>query len=307
MTKAIEWLRGCATALITPFTAQGAIDEEGLMRLVERQIAGGVQMLIPCGITSESATITDEEHQRMLKLVIDETRGRAKIIAATGSNATVVSIERARAARDLGADAVLVVAPYYDQPAPDGLFAHFSAVAEAVGDLPVIISSVRGNPASGIDGPTALKLACRVENIVGIKDVTGDLKQIMKVTRARPKGFRLLAGDDLLALPLLLLGADGAVSIVSNEVPDLMVQMLTLALTEEWSEARALHYRLLPLMEASFIEPSPVPVMTALAIMGLIEEHFRLPLVRMHEKHRGYLRDVLVGLGLLDGGARMVA
>jgi len=307
MSKTIEWLRGCATALITPFTAQGTIDEEGLIRLVERQIAGGVQMLIPCGITSESATITNEEHQHMLKLVIDETRGRAKIIAATGSNVTVVSTERARAARDLGADAVLVVAPYYNQPAPDGLFAHFSSVADAVGDLPVIISSVRGNSASGIDGPTALKLACRVENIVGFKDVSGDLKQIMEVTRARPKGFRLLAGDDLLTLPSLLLGADGAVSIVSNEVPDLMVQMLNLALTEEWSEARALHYRLFPLMEANCIEPSPVPVMTALAIMGLIEEHFRLPLVRMHEKHRGHLRDVLVGLGLLYGGARMAA
>lgn len=307
MIKTIEWLRGCATALITPFTAQGTIDEEGLMRLVERQIAGGVQMLIPCGITSESATITEEEHHRMLKLVVDETRGRAKIIAATGSNATVVCIERACAARDLGADAVLVVAPYYNQPAPEGLFAHFNAVAKAVSDLPVIISSVRGSTASSIDGSTALKLACRVENIVGFKDVSGDLKQFMEITRTRPEGVRLLAGDDLLALPLLLLGADGAVSIVSNQVPDLMVQMLSLAVAEEWSEARALHYQLLPLMEANLIEHSPVPVMTALAMMGLVEEHFRLPLVRMQEKHRGYLRDVLVGLGLLNGSVRMAA
>jgi len=307
MTMNIEWLRGAATALVTPFTTSGAVDDDRLRSLIEYQIAGGVRLLVPCGTTGESATMTEEEDQRVIKLTIDGSRGQARVIAGTGSNATGTAIEWSQTAQDLGADAVLVVAPYYNKPTQDGLYAHFRSVAEAVSDLPVVIYNVPGRTGSNIAAPTALKLAREVENIVAIKEASGDLAQIMAILRGRPEHFRVFSGDDAVTLPLIALGADGLISVASNEAPVLMSRLVALALAGEWDEARVLHYKLLPLMEANFIESSPGPVKAALALMGLIEENLRLPLVPVQEKTRTRMREVLLELGLLKEATHVAA
>jgi len=307
MKSNADWLRGCATALVTPFKRDGAIDEERLRALIGYQIAGGVRLLVPCGTTGESATMSEEEDQHVIKLTIEAARGRARVIAGTGSNSTADAIEYSRAARALGVDAVLVVAPYYNKPTQDGMYTHFRHVAEAVNDLPVVIYNVPGRTSSNIAATTALRLAHDVGNIVAIKEASGDLGQIMGILRERPVGFRVLSGDDSLTLALVALGADGLISVASNEAPALMSQMVTLALAGEWAEAQKLHYRLLPLMEANFIESSPGPVKAALSMMNLIEENLRLPLVPVGEKTRARLREVLGEIGLLEESTRASA
>jgi 4-hydroxy-tetrahydrodipicolinate synthase len=299
MTMNIEWLRGTATALVTPFTSSGAVDEERLRSLIEYQLDGGIRLLVPCGTTGESATMTEAEDQRVIKLTVDATRGRAHVIAGTGSNATASAIEWSTTARDLGADAVLVVAPYYNKPTQEGLYVHFRNVAEAVSDLPVVIYNVPGRTGVNIAAATTLRLAHEVENIVAIKEASGDLAQIMAILRGRPGNFRVMSGDDAVTLPLIALGADGLISVASNEAPAYICRMVDLALAGDWPEARALHYKLLPLMEANFIESSPGPVKAALALMGLIEEHFRLPLVPVQEATRARMQALLLELGLL--------
>jgi len=307
MTQYIPWLRGCGTALVTPFTATGAVDEKRFRALVERQIAAGVRLLVPCGTTGEAATLTAAEQERLIALTVETARGRAKVLAGAGSNATAATIDRARAARAAGADALLLVAPYYNKPSQAGLAAHFRGVAQAVGDRPVVLYNVPGRTASNIAAPTTLALAREVENIVGVKEASGDLAQIMAILRERPAGFRVLSGDDAVTLPLIALGADGIVSVVSNETPDLMANLTESALRGEWETARELHYRLLPLMEANFLESNPGPVKAALAAMGLLEEHFRLPLVPVQEQTRARVRAVLGPLGLLPGAAHVAA
>jgi 4-hydroxy-tetrahydrodipicolinate synthase len=302
MTLKVDWLRGCATALVTPFKADGAVDEERLAALVRRQIEGGVRLLVPCGTTGESATLTEEEDRLVIRLTIEAAHGAheaARVIAGTGSNSTVAAIEYARAARDAGADAVLVVAPFYNKPTQSGLYAHFRAVAESIDGLPVVIYNVPGRTSSNITAETALRLARDVENIVAVKEASGDLSQIMAILRERPENFRVLSGDDALTLPLIALGADGVISVASNEAPGLMARLCDLALAGSWDEARALHFRLLPLMEVNFIESSPGPVKAALRLMNLLEENFRLPLVPIQEKSRARVREVLEELELL--------
>ena len=299
MTTQIDWLRGCATALVTPFTANGTVDEERFRTLVEYQIAGGVKLLVPCGTTGESATMTEEEDQRVILLTIEVARDRAKIIAGAGSNSTASAIEYSRAAQSLGADAVLLVAPYYNKPTQEGLYVHFRAVAEAVSDLPIVIYNVPGRTGCNIAAETTLRIACDCENIVAIKEASGNLAQIMEILRRRPEGFRVLSGDDALTFPLIALGADGLISVAANEAPDLMSCMINLALDGKWDEARELHYRLLPLMETNFIESSPGPVKAALSMLGLIEENYRLPLVPVQTKSRARMREVLLEVGLL--------
>ena len=307
MTMKVEWLRGCATALVTPFTASGAIDEERLRSFVAWQIESGVRLLVPCGTTGESATMSEEEDRRVITATIEVACGRARVIAGTGSNATASAIEYSRMARDVGADAVLVVAPYYNKPTQEGLYAHFRAVAEAGSGLPVVIYNVPGRTSSNIAASTTLRLARDVENIVAVKEASGNFSQIMAILRERPENFRVLSGDDAVALPLIALGGDGVISVASNEVPDLMSRMVDLALAGDWNRARELHYRLLPLMETNFIETSPGPVKAALAMMGKIEESLRLPLVPIQEKSRAQLREVLVELGLLKETSHVAA
>jgi 4-hydroxy-tetrahydrodipicolinate synthase len=298
MTIKLDWLRGCATALVTPFTADGAIDEDALTRLIEYQLAGGVKLLVPCGTTGESATMTEEEDQRVIKRAIELARNRARVIAGTGSNSTATAIDNSKIAEDLGADAVLVVAPYYNKPTQQGLYAHFRAVAEGV-NLPIVIYNVPGRTSCNISADTTLRLARDCENIVAVKEASGNMSQIMEILRDRPDWFRVLSGDDALTFPMIALGADGLISVASNEAPQLMARMVELALDEKWDEARTLHYRLLPLMEVNFIESSPGPVKAGLAMMNLIGENYRLPLVPIQEKSRAQLRVVLAELGLL--------
>jgi 4-hydroxy-tetrahydrodipicolinate synthase len=299
MTIEIDWLRGCATALVTPFKADGAVDEEALTRLIEYQLTGGIKLLVPCGTTGESATMTEAEDQVVIKNVIELARDRARVIAGTGSNSTAVAIENSKIAKALGADAVLVVAPFYNKPTQQGLYAHFRAIAEAV-DLPVVIYNVPGRTSCNISAETTLRLARDCENIVAVKEASGNLAQIMEILRGRPEGFCVLSGDDAFTFPMIALGADGLISVAANEAPELMARLVNLALEGNWDDARELHYRLLPLMEANFIESSPGPVKAALAMMNLIGENYRLPLVRIEEKNRAVLREVLTELGLLE-------
>lgn len=307
MTLQLDWLRGCATALVTPFTADGAVDEKCLRDLIEYQIAGNVRVLVPCGTTGESVTMNDEENRLVIRTTVEPSRGRAKVIAGTGSNSTAVTIERSKAARELGVDGVLTVAPYYNKPTQEGLYAHFRAVAEAVDGLPVVIYNVPGRTSSNITAETTLRLARDVENIVAVKEASGNLSQIMEILRGRPEGFRVISGDDALTLAMIALGADGLISVASNEAPGLMSRMNDLALAGNWDEARALHYRLLPLMEGNFIESSPGPVKAAMALMGLLEENLRLPLVPVQEKTRTRMSEILNELGLLKESSHAVA
>jgi len=298
MTTKIDWMRGCATALVTPFTDDGAIDEAALTRLIEYQLAGGVKLLVPCGTTGESATMTEAEDQQVIKHTIELARGRAHVIAGTGSNSTAAAIENSKIAKDLGADAILVVAPYYNKPTQPGLYAHFRAIAEAV-DVPMVIYNVPGRTSCNIAAATTLRLARDCENIVAVKEASGNFSQIMEILRDRPDGFRVLSGDDAITFPMIALGGDGLISVAANEAPELMARMVDLALSGKWDEARELHYRLLPLMEVNFIESSPGPVKAGLAMMNLIGENYRLPIVRIEEKSRTRLREVMAELGLL--------
>jgi 4-hydroxy-tetrahydrodipicolinate synthase len=295
----VDWLRGCATALVTPFTENGEVDVDRLRSLIEYQIAGGVRLLVPCGTTGESATMTDEEDQLVIRTTVGVARGRAKVIAGTGSNSTAVAIQYSQTARDIGVDAVLSVAPYYNKPTQEGLYAHFRAIAESVSDLPVVIYNVPSRTSSNISAQTTIRLARDLPNIVAVKEASGNLSQMMEILRERPLGFRVISGDDSFTLALIALGGDGLISVASNEVPALMSQLVDYALAGNWDEARDLHYRLLPLLEGNFIESSPGPVKAAMAMMGLIDENFRLPLVPVQESTRVRLREILIELGAL--------
>lgn len=305
--RAFEWLRGCATAMVTPFHAGGAVDERRMRTLVERQIEAGIRLLVPCGTTGESATLTEDEQLRVIALTVESSNGRARVIAGVGTNATAAVVRRARAAADVGADAVLVVSPYYNKPTQAGLFAHFRAIAGAVPDLPVVLYNVPGRTASNITAATTLRLAREIANVVAIKEASGNLSQIMAILRERPPGFRVLSGDDAITLPLLALGADGVISVVSNEAPELMARLTSLALDGHLDAAREIHYQLLPLMEANFLESNPGPVKAALAMMGLLEESYRLPLVPVGEATREKLSEVLRDLDMLVAPAHVAS
>ncbi len=267
----LEWLRGCASALVTPFKADGAVDEERLRALVERQIVEGVKLLVPCGTTGESATMTLEEDQLVTRITVEIAKGRAHVIAGIGSNNTAIAIENARARRDAGADALLAVAPYYNKPTQAGLVAHFTAIAAAVPDMPIVLYNVPGRTSSNIGAQTTLTLAREIETVAGIKEASGDINQIMAILRERPENFRVISGDDAMTFPLIALGADGLISVASNEAPGMMAQMVNAALDGRWDEARALHFRLLPLMDINFIESSPGPVKAAMRMMNRAE------------------------------------
>ncbi|HJQ33832.1 MAG TPA: 4-hydroxy-tetrahydrodipicolinate synthase [Pyrinomonadaceae bacterium] len=303
----VEWMRGCATALVTPFGADGGLDIERMRALVARQIEGGVRLLVPCGTTGESVTMSDEERGQVIGATVEVARGRARVIAGTGSNNTAHAVEQSRRAAELGADAVLVVAPYYNKPTQEGLYQHFRAVAEAVPETPVVLYNVPGRTSSNIAAETTLRLARDCANVVAVKEASGNLAQIMEVLRGRPEGFLVLSGDDALTFAMLALGADGLVSVASNEAPRELSLMVDAALAGRWDEARELHYRLLPLMDVNFVESSPGPVKAAMTLMGLLEENLRLPLVPVTEKTRSRVREVLEETGLLEGKSHVAA
>ncbi|HZI17652.1 MAG TPA: 4-hydroxy-tetrahydrodipicolinate synthase [Pyrinomonadaceae bacterium] len=304
----VEWMRGCATALVTPFAADGTVDPGAHRRLVERQIEGGVRLLVPCGTTGESVTMTAAERDSVVAATVEAARGRARVAAGTGSNSTAAAAAQSRRAAALGADAVLVVAPYYNKPTQEGLYRHFMAVAEAIPDTPVVLYNVPGRTSTNILPETVLRLARDAANVVAVKEASGDLAQVMEIVRGRPEGFLVLSGDDALTLPMIAVGADGLVSVASNEAPGPVSRMVEAALEGRWEEAREAHYRLLPLMNVNFAETSPAPVKAAMKMMGLLEaETLRLPLVPVGEETRGRVREVLEELGLLEEAGHVSA
>jgi len=290
--------QGTATAIVTPFKKDGSIDEAALRRFVDFQISGGVEALVPVGTTGENPTLNADEQKRVIEIVIEQANKRVKIFAGAGSNNTAEVIEKTRFAKKAGADAALVVGPYYNRPTQNGYFQHFSAVANAV-DIPLIIYNVPGRTGGNIEAATMLRMAEEIPNVVMVKEASGNLTQIMEIARNMPKHFSLLSGDDSLAYSIIALGGDGCISVVSNEVPKEYSNLLRFCLKGNWTEALQLHYRLLPFMNINFIESSPTPVKTALAMMGMMEETLRLPLVPLTEPSRVKLKNALAELKLV--------
>lgn len=306
-TEYREWLRGCATALITPFAGDGSVDHDRMCRLVDRQIENGVRLLVPCGTTGEGATLSEDEQTDLIATVVEHVGERAHVLAGVGSNATTTVIDRATRAARVGAHGVLVVAPYYNKPTQDGLFAHFRAVADSVPKIPVVLYNVPSRTACNISAETTLALARDVANIVGTKEASGDLAQIGTILRDRPASFAVLSGDDANTLPMIALGADGVISVVANEVPGEMAGLVGAALDDDWAAARESHYRLTDLMHANFIETNPGPVKACMSMMGLAEDSVRLPLVPVRDPTRARLRAVLDALHLLPVSAHVTA
>ncbi len=299
MTTRIDWMSGCATALVTPFRKDGSIDDECFRSLLKRQIKGGVKVLVPCGTTGESVTMSDLERLHMIRMTVEVAKGtKAKVIAGTGSNNTAATIEFTRKAREAGADAALVVAPYYNKPTQAGLLAHFSEIARSVRDFPIMLYNVPGRTASNISAETTLKLAEKFENIVATKEASGNFSQVMEIMKNRPKTFKVFSGDDATALPFIALGGDGLVSVCANEIPKETAKMVEYALKGSFHFARKIHFKFLDLMEVNFIESSPAPCKFVMKEMGLLEENLRLPLVSVTKETQAKLRSVMKEVGL---------
>jgi 4-hydroxy-tetrahydrodipicolinate synthase len=296
MTK--KRFQGTGTAMITPFRSDGTIDERALRRFVDFQIDGGVDMLLPCGTTGEGATLDDNETDRVVQIVIEQASRRVPVIMGAGSNSTAKAVQMTKRARKIGADGVLSVGPYYNKPTQNGYYAHFKAVAEA-DDIPIVVYNVPGRTGGNIEARTMLGLA-EIPNIVAVKEASGNLGQIMDIIRDAPSDFRVLSGDDALTLAVIALGGDGIVSVVSNEAPSMMSSIVNAALDGDLAKARELHYKLLPLMNINFVESNPIPAKAALAMMGMIEENYRLPLVPITPANREKVAKTLEELGLLQ-------
>lgn len=291
--------QGTGTALVTPFKKDGSLDEAALRRLVDFQIKGGVEALIPLGTTGETPTINHVEYERVFEIVKDQAKGRAKIFGGASSNNTLTAIENTKIVKKIGLDGALIVGPYYNKPTQEGYFQHYRAIAEAV-DFPIIVYNVPGRTGGNIEAATTLRMAEEIPNIIAVKEASGSLAQIMEIARNKPKDFSLLSGDDAVTLPIVSIGGDGCISVVSNEVPRDFSDMVRASLEGRWNKALELHNKLLPLMNMNFIESSPIPVKAALAMMGMIEEVYRLPLVKISDKNREKLKKVLVELRLLE-------
>lgn len=291
-------------ALVTPFREDGSVDVDALRQHVDFQIDGGVAVMVPCGTTGESATLSAEEQALVIRETVAAARGRALVMGGAGGSDTADVCRRARAAREAGADAILSVSPAYNKPSQRGLIEHYRTVAGAV-DCPLFIYNVPGRTASNVRPETVLALSA-VENIAGVKEASGDMDQVMTLIRERPDGFLVLSGEDNLTFPLIAAGADGVISVVANEAPSLMSRMVRAAMEGRYDEARTLHYRLLPLMRANFVETNPGPVKAALALMGRMEARYRLPLVPLGPESEPILRSALVEAGLLEAGAGLL-
>ncbi len=287
--------KGSMTALVTPFR-DGRVDEKALKALIEFQIENGTDGLVPCGTTGESATLSHDEHDRVIELTIEAAAGRVPVIAGTGSNSTAETIRLTRHAEAAGASAALIITPYYNKPTQEGLYEHYKKVAGEV-SLPIILYNVPGRTSVNMTPQTVARLS-EIGNIAGIKEATGDLKQISEVIEFSKKGFAVLSGDDFVTLPMLAVGGCGVISVTSNIVPAEMSRMVNGYLKGEAEEALKLHFRLQALHRAMFLETNPIPVKTALALMGRISEEFRLPLVKMSNENRTRLIAAMESYGL---------
>lgn len=288
---------GVGTALITPFTTSGALDEAGVKRLAKRQVEAGIHFLVPCGTTGETPTLSAAERRRVVELTLEAAGGKVPVMAGAGGYDTAEVVHAAKEMKSLGVQGLLSVTPYYNKPTPEGLYQHFSRIAEAT-DLPVLLYNVPGRTGCNIDAATCARLAT-IPNVIGVKEASGNITQMVEVCHAVPKDFLVMSGDDALTLPLMAIGGRGLISVASNIIPAEMAQMIEAAERGDYATARHMHHRLVPLMLGNFVESNPGPVKYAMAVLGLCEEVFRLPVVSprpaSQEKVRAFLKEL--GLG----------
>jgi 4-hydroxy-tetrahydrodipicolinate synthase len=292
---------GTGTALVTPFRRDGSLDEPTLRALIKRQMEAGIDFLVPCGTTGESPTLTHEEHLRIVEIAVELAKGRVPVLAGAGGYNTAEVIVLARELAEIGADGILSVTPYYNKPTQEGLFQHYRAIAEAI-TLPMVLYSVQGRTGVNIEPGTVGRLAA-IENIVGIKEASGNMSQMSAILNAVPDDFSVISGDDAITLPLLALGGRGVISVLSNEMPAEMALLTRFALDGDFPAAREIHRRIHPLMEVNFVESNPIPVKAAMAQMGLLEPVWRLPLVRPKAESAVRIRSVLESLHLVTAAA----
>ena len=290
---------GCGTALVTPFRKDLRVDEDAMRRLVRRQIDAGINFLVPCGTTGESPTLSRPEHLRVVEIAVEEAKGKVPVLGGAGGYNTAEVIELANELREIGVDGILSVTPYYNKPTQEGLYQHYKAIAAAV-PLPIIVYSVQGRTGTNVE-PATLKRLAEIDNIAGVKEASGNIGQMARVVHEVPERFLVLSGDDSITLPLIALGGRGIISVVSNEIPGEMTRLAQLALAGDFAGARALQRQWLPLMEINFVESNPIPVKAAMAMMGLLEPIWRLPMTPPSEASRAKIEAVLKSSGLLAG------
>jgi 4-hydroxy-tetrahydrodipicolinate synthase len=292
---------GCGTALVTPFRKDLSLDEAGMRNLVRRQIEAGINFLVPCGTTGESPTLTRAEHLRVVEITVDEAKGKVPVLAGAGGYNTAEVIELANELRHIGVDGILSVTPYYNKPTQEGLYQHYKAIAVKVA-LPIIVYSVQGRTGVNVEPGTLARLA-QIENIVGVKEASGNISQMARVVHDVPQHFNVLSGDDSITIPLIALGGRGMISVASNEIPAEMTALAQAALAGEFARARTLQQQWLPLMEVNFVESNPIPVKAAMAMMGLLEPIWRLPMCAPAPQSAAKIETVLEACGLVRQSA----
>lgn len=286
-----DQLKGCGTAIVTPFRKDGTVDEPSLRAFIDWQIAEGIDFLVPCGSTGEAVTMTPAEHRRVVEITVEQVKGRVPVVAGAGSNDTAKAVALSKEMKGAGATHLLHVSPMYNKPPQRGIIAHFERIADAT-DLPIVVYNVPGRTGSNIEAKTTLALA-EVKNVVAVKEASGNLGQITDVLRDRPAGFTVLSGDDEMTLAVMAAGGEGVISVVSNATPKKMAELCRVAAKGDMAAARKLHFQLLPWMRAAFIESNPIPVKAAMAMLGKMENRLRLPLVPLDEKHADTVRSAL--------------
>jgi 4-hydroxy-tetrahydrodipicolinate synthase len=296
---------GCGTALVTPFQPDFSLDEAGLRKLVQRQIRGGVDFLVPCGTTGENPTLTRREHLRVVEITLQEAAGKMPVVAGAGGYCTLEVMDLARELESLGANGLLSVTPYYNKPTQEGLYQHYRAIARST-RLPIVLYNVPGRCGTNLE-PSTVKRLAEIDNIVGLKEASGNISQMAALANAVPDDFAILSGDDAIALPLFALGGRGVISVASNEIPAGIAQLCRHGLRGEFEEARAVHRKYLPLMEINFIESNPIPVKAALALMGVLQPVWRLPMVAPKAENLERIRAVLQSLQLVERNSVGVA
>jgi 4-hydroxy-tetrahydrodipicolinate synthase len=296
---------GCGTAMVTPFRRDLSLDEETLRKLIRRQLEAGINFLVPCGTTGENPTLTRAEHLRVVEITLEEAKGKIRVLAGAGGYNTREVVELARELEHVGVDGILSVTPYYNKPSQEGLYQHFRTIAEAI-HIPIVIYSVQGRTGVNVEPATLARLA-QIENIVGVKEASGNIGQMANILHEVPPDFVVLSGDDSVTIPLMALGGRGVISVVSNEVPAAMTQLAQACLKSEFENARQMQRRYLPLMNVNFIESNPGPVKAAMGMMGLLDPVYRLPLVPPSAASLAKIESVLEPLGLLAHGRMSLA
>jgi 4-hydroxy-tetrahydrodipicolinate synthase len=290
---------GCGTALVTPFRGDQSLDEETLRKLVRRQIGAGINFLVPCGTTGESPTLTRAEHLRVVEITLEEAKGKVPVLAGAGGYNTHEVVELARELEAMGADGILSVTPYYNKPTPEGLYHHYKAIAGAI-RIPIIVYSIQGRTGINVEPATLARLA-EIQNIAGVKEASGNIAQMANILHLLPSDFTVLCGDDAITIPLMSLGGRGVISVVSNQIPGEMAHLAQACLRGDFETARQIQRRYLPLMNVNFIEANPIPVKAAMAMMGLLEPVYRLPMCPAGEASLRRIEAVLEAVGLMRG------